>query len=290
VRTEPTTVGTSLNGGKPVIRWAGGKRLIVPRLLDFLPKTYGAYFEPMVGSGALFFALRPKNAVLADVNSELINFYTVIKNNPNDFFETVRQIRASKRTYYRLRESCPSSALERAARFFYLVRLSWNGLYRVNQAGRFNVPFGGRRPKELVPLSAILDASEALRNARLVCGSFEETTTLAEAGDLIYFDPPYPKGATSDNGFARYHETKFDLANHKQLSIHARSLADRGVYILITEAENERILELYDGEFKVHLIESQSLIAADADRRGTVREAIITSYPIDIRRGFTAAT
>lgn len=281
MRTEPTTVGTSLNGGKPVIRWAGGKRLIVPRLLDFLPKTYGTYFEPMVGSGALFFALRPKNAVLADVNSELINFYTVIKNKPNDFFETVRQIRASKKTYYRLRESCPSSALERAARFFYLVRLSWNGLYRVNRQGQYNVPFGGRNPKNLVTLDAILDASRALENACLTCGDFGQTTREAKSGDLVYLDPPYPKGAADGNGFDRYSETKFTLEDHKRLARIAAALADRGVHVLITEASRKEIVSLYSDAFYRKCIRTSSLIAADSRRRRDTYEVVLTSCRTD---------
>ncbi|MCZ6673452.1 MAG: Dam family site-specific DNA-(adenine-N6)-methyltransferase [Verrucomicrobia bacterium] len=265
---------------RPLIRWVGGKRLIVPKLLDLLPKTFGTYFEPMIGSGALFFSLRPKRAVLGDINPELINFYKVIKDNHDGFYRAVQKLRASKRNYYTMRVSKPVSPLGKAVRFFYLIRLSWNGLYRVNRDGEFNVPFGGRCPEDLIAIQVILNAADALRKARLVGGDFEKTTAIARAGDLVYLDPPYPKGAVADNGFDRYHKTKFTLDEHKRLFAHARRLANRGVYVLLTEAPTERIIGLYDGEFNIQLVKSQSLIAADCEFRGSVNEAVITSYKV----------
>jgi len=272
--------GSTSSFQNPLIRWAGGKRLIVHRLTHFLPRTFGTYFEPMLGSGALFFALRPSSSVLADVNLELVNFYKVVKSAPLNFYRAIHPLRATKTGYYRLRQTSPSSRLARAARFFYLIRLSWNGLYRVNRKGEFNVPFGGRRPKELITLLAILGASQTLRKARLLCGDFEITTALAKPGDLVYFDPPYPKGASSDNGFARYHETGFTLEDHKRLSAHARTLAKRGVHVLVTEAATRHIRTLYEDDFNVRLVRSRSLIAASSDCRRAVYEAVITSYPV----------
>lgn len=275
-----STDGTKINYGKPVIRWAGGKRLIVSRLLDFLPKTFGTYFEPMIGSGALFFALGPRRAVLADVNPELMNFYKVIQTDPRLFYSAISLLRASRSRYYQLRKADPSSQLNRAVRFFYLIRLSWNGIYRVNREGKFNVPFGGRSPKELVTLEAIEKASRALKKVHLLCGDFEETTATARAGDLVYLDPPYPKGAVTDNGFDRYHKTKFTLDDHKRLHDHAQRLAARGVYVLMTEAPTRDIIGLYDGQFNIELVKSTCLIAADSESRGFVNEAVITSYKI----------
>lgn len=266
--------------GTPLIRWAGGKRLIVPRLTRFLPRKFGTYFEPMVGSGALFFALNPSSAVLADVNPELINFYQIIKSRPNHFYRAIQPLRASKAKYYRLRATSPSSPLGRAVRFFYLIRLSWNGLYRVNRTGDFNVPFGGRRPKELVSLPAILSTSSALRNVRLLCGDFKTTTALAKPDDLIYFDPPYPRGAVGDNGFARYAKERFNLEDHRRLADHAAELADRGVHVLVTEAGRKGFLKLYSKAFYIHLLRSPSLIAATNSSRRDAYEAILTSYRV----------
>ena len=263
---------------KPLIRWAGGKRSIVPTLLSFLPEKYGCYFEPMLGGGALFFAISLNAAVIADINPELVNFYKVIKQKPQQFREAIKELRALKTTYKKFRKSSPSVSLERAVRFFYLIRLSWNGVYRVNRRGEFNVPFGARRPKTLITRESIVAASKALRGARLLCGDFEKTTDDVKAGDLVYLDPPYPKGAEANNGFNRYHPTKFILKDHKRLSTHAERLANKGAYVLITEAASEEILALYNNCFQVHFIESHSLIAADTEARGKVQEAIITSY------------
>jgi len=273
--------GRTLPPRHPLIRWAGGKRLIVRKLESFLPPSFGTYFEPMLGSGALFFALRPESSVLADMNPELVNFYRVIKTAPVSFYRAIHPLRASKARYYRLRKTCPSSQLTRAIRFFYLIRLSWNALYRVNKSGQFNVPFGGRWPKDLAGLPEILSASRALRKARILCGDFATTTALAKPGDFVYFDPPYPKGASSDhNGFARYHETGFTLEDHKRLSLHARTLAEKGVHVLITEAATRKIRNLYRDDFQEQLVRSRSLIAASSRWRRTVYEAVFTSYPV----------
>lgn len=277
---SPPTHSTIADLSKPLIRWAGGKRSIANKLHDFLPKTFGTYFEPMVGGGALFFSLDPERAVLADVNPELINLYKVIRSEPFNFYRRIRRLRASKAAYYRLRDWYPSEPLDKAVRFFYLIRLSWNGLYRVNRKGRFNVPFGGRYPSKLVSLQLILAASQALQKARLRHGDFQKTTATARAEDLVYMDPPYPKGAVADNGFDRYYKTKFTLDEHKRLAAHARRLADKGVYVLMTEAPTEKILGLYDGEFNIQLVQSQSLIAANSESRRCVNEAVITSYDV----------
>ena len=187
----------------PPIRWAGGKRLLVALLQKFLPQTYNRYYEPMVGSGALFFALGPGQAVLGDINCDLMNLYQVLRSRAEEFAEGLRALRASRTGYYRVRSTCPDTTLDRAIRFFYLIRLSWNGIYRVNQRGGFNVPFGGRRPRVLIAPSHLSSVAQRLRAARFRCGDFISTTQDSQAGDLIYFDPPYPRGAAG-NGFARY--------------------------------------------------------------------------------------
>ena len=265
----------------PLIRWAGGKRLIANQLTNYLPRAFNAYIEPMIGSGAVFFTLKPKSAVLADLNPELVNFYKVIKTLPKDFYDAVHQLKATKTMYYRVRNEVPLSPLARAVRFFYLVRLSWNGLYRVNKLGGFNVPFGGRRPKQLITLSSVLNISNALKESRLVCGDFESTTAMAKRGDLVYFDPPYPKGATYNNGFSRYHETGFNFEDHERLSQYAFKLMSKGVHVLITESATRRLINLYKADFHIRLVRSKSLIAADSNRRRLVFESIITSYPVE---------
>lgn len=283
MKIESLTPETTLKGTKPLIRWAGGKRLILSRLQDFLPKTYGTYFEPMLGSGALFFALNPKRAVLADVNPELINFYQILRSQPRALYSAIRQLRASKRSYYYIRGLLPSSRVDKAARFFYLIRLSWNGIYRVNKQGKFNVPFGGRKPKELVTFDAIEETSRALKTAHLLRGEFEDTTATARAGDLVYLDPPYPKGAVNGNGFARYSQMGFTVDDHKQLAKWAAKLADLGVHVIITEAARSEFIKLYSRSFHRKYIRTYSLIAAESEYRRQTYEVILTSYRIAVR-------
>jgi len=262
----------------PPIRWAGGKRLLVKRLLLFLPEKYQAYYEPMVGGGALFFSLAPKSAFLADINSDLINFLQVLKTKPTQLYKAIHLLKPDVAKYYSLRNERPSSTLNRAIRFFYLVRLSWNGLYRVNKQGSFNVPYGYREPQKLWSLEPALSAANVLRNANLKSGDFELTTATAKSNDLVYFDPPYPRGTSNGHGFARYSPNGFTYEDHKRLARHAARLADRGIHVLITEAARKEILQLYSDEFCVTLVRNQSLIAANSHFRRDAYEAIITSY------------
>jgi len=262
----------------PVVRWAGGKRLLVPRLVHYLPASFKRYFEPMVGSGALFFYLQPRRSVLGDLNPELVNFYQVLKARPRQLHRAIARFNPSKTAYYAARDSSPVSSLSRAARFFFLVRLSWNGLYRVNKHGWFNVPFGGRRPHTLVLLPHLLAASSALQTANIHHGDLTDTTRDARRGDLVYFDPPYPRGALEGNGFDRYASRIFRLEDHRRLADHATQLAARGIHVLITEAARKEILNLYPRTFRVAIVRGQSRIASDpADRRKSY-EAILTSY------------
>lgn len=263
----------------PPIRWAGGKRLLTHRLLQFVPKQFGRYYEPMAGSGALFFALCPKNGMVGDINKDLINFYRVLRSQPRRLYSEVHRNNPDRATYYNIRSQQPSSALEKAARFLFLIRLSWNGLYRVNKQGQFNVPYGGRAPSQLISLEKILRASKSLKGSELSCGDFEVTAARARAGDFVFFDPPYPKGASIGNGFARYNEMGFSLDDHRRLASFASRLADQGVHVMITEAAKKEILKHFSRDFQITLVRKPSLIAAESQYRRDACEAILTSYP-----------
>lgn len=267
---------------KPLIRWAGGKRSLADRLSRFLPTTYARYYEPMIGGGALFFAVNPKRAVLADINPELMNFYKILKNHPSELHTVFRRFRANKKSYYVVRAQKLTSSIRRAARLLYLIRLSWNGLYRVNRQGYFNVPYSYRRPKQLLTVERLLSASKVLKGARLVCGDFEISTADIEPEDFVYFDPPYPKGAASGNGFARYSATGFTLEDHRRLARYASKLADRGAHVMITEACRKEILNLYSRSFHQILVRNRSLIAGDSTARRDAYEAVLTSYRVNI--------
>ncbi len=217
--------------------------------------------------------------MLGDVNEDLIQFYKALKHFPHKLCREILAMPPTQRSYYRIRGMVPSGSIASAARFYYLIRLAWNALYRVNKRGEFNVPFGGRRPKQLLKVPVALQAARKLRSAKLVSGDFASTSASARRGDFVYFDPPYPKGSLNGNGFARYHEIGFTLDDHTRLARHAQKLARRGVNVMVTLAARRNLLTLYPS-FDVHLFRSKSLIAADGASRRNAYEAVLLSYPL----------
>lgn len=174
----------------PFLKWAGGKRWLSQRILDLAGPIEGRYIEPFLGGGAVFFALKPERALLSDINAELINAYMVIKVDPGRVYALLKehQFRHSKKYYYSIRDYQPRCEYRKAARFIYLNRTCWNGLYRVNLKGQFNVPIG-TKSAVLLPTDDWDALSTLLRSARIVCGDFEETIAQAVEGDLVFCRP-----------------------------------------------------------------------------------------------------
>ena len=263
---------------RPPLRWAGSKFGLLPKIVSLFPKTVNRYFEPMLGGGSVFFALKPKNALLADENEELINFYKVLRNYNNEFIDHVLKLRPSKDEYYKLREQNPIGSFERAVRFIYLNRLSWNGLYRVNQTGRYNVPFGGRLPKTLWSKEHLLHCSSILKNADLQVQDYTDTLSMCGPLDFVFVDPPYPKGITEGLGFNRYNAVPFRADHHKNLSEILNGLAAKKVQIMLTLGNDGSLLKLYSKPFQIIKIASKSLISCNGDTRGTTVEYILRNY------------
>jgi DNA adenine methylase len=263
----------------PVLRWAGGKRRLVPHLVKLLPTEWNTYAEPMAGSAALFFYLAPEKAVLADVNPELINFYRVLRNDTRSLIRRLTSLKASKDLYYKMRRRKAKSALERAVRFAYLNRLCWNGLHRVNREGNFNVPMGSRLPRELWERSALLEAARLLKHARLVHADFGVTLRGLGKRDFAFIDPPYPRGASDGYWFNRYSKNVFTLEDHRRLGRSAEALHRRGALMMILLASDAQIMSCYPSLFKRRdFLESKSLISGRPSSRGTVREVVLTNY------------
>lgn len=239
---------------------------------------WNRYYEPMAGGAALFFRRRPVSATLADVNSELMNFYGVLKCNFDELHRALRRLRASRELYYQFRRSQPRSALSRAVRFAYLNRLAWNGLYRVNRAGRFNVPIGDRLPDKLWNFEELQDASRALSDASLLTGDFSHVLRYARCGDFVFVDPPYPRGAVDDVGFNRYTSGFFDANDHGRLSKTISRLSDRGVLVMLLLADRRRLRSIYPTEMNSYSSTSNTLIACSGDGRRAVRELILVNY------------
>ncbi len=261
----------------PFLKWAGGKRWLVNRHLNTVPASYNRYIEPFLGSAAMFFSLEPGEAILADLNHELIATYSAIKDNWRGVASLLGryQHRHSKAFYYEMRDSNPSSASARAARFIYLNRTCWNGLYRVNLRGEFNVPKG---TKESVVLETdnFRRVSLALQRASLVSSDFKPIIQQARKGDLIFADPPYVT-SHSNNGFLKYNEKLFSWDDQVRLRDCLLEAKNNGVHILATNADSPPIRRLYEDSFTVRTITRSSIIAAGSDKRGTVHELLIMS-------------
>jgi DNA adenine methylase len=197
----------------PFLKWAGGKRWLAPRLQDLVPKSYNRYFEPFLGSGATFFALNPEFATLSDTNAELINCYCSIRDDPSQIISLLKthKSRHSRDYYYQMRRVELSEKIERAARFIYLNRTCWNGLYRVNLNGIFNVPIGTKD-------SVVLDTDDfskiscLLKSIVIECCDFEHSIDKAVDGDFVFVDPPYT-ARHNHNGFIKYNEHLFSWAD-----------------------------------------------------------------------------
>ena len=262
---------------KPFLKWAGGKRwLFSPEFKDQLPK-FDRYIEPFLGGGAGFFALNPPNAILGDINPELINLYREIRANPLRIERGLKHLQEhhSKRTYYTIRSRGYSPGTLGAIRTLYLNRTCWNGLFRLNMKGPFNVPIGTK--------TAIFDATEefseyanVLRNSELRCGDFEEIIDCGKSGDLIFVDPPYTV-KHNVNGFVKYNEAIFSWADQERLAAALVRAKSRGAAVVLTNADHESVRTLYCG-FGTHTSVSRaSVISGKASGRSQTTEFLLVA-------------
>jgi len=268
---------------KPFLKWAGGKRWLIPSLIDKLP-SFQTYYEPFLGSAGLFFAIAPKHAVLSDSNPELINCYRCIRDHCEDVIRILRRLKRDTKTYYRIRDKLYSKTdkFHRAAYFIYLNKTCWNGLYRVNLQGRFNVPAGRIDPSvEVFDESQLLVASRMLKRAKLKCCDFEKAVKEAKANDLVYFDPPYIT-THLNNGFIKYNSKLFHHSDDLRLARTAHKLANNHSAVIVSNASHPLISQQYDGPFYKTEIKRKSAIAADPSRRCKFTELLITTFPIKI--------
>lgn len=266
----------------PFLKWAGGKRWFASRYLDVIPAHFERYIEPFLGSGALFFALRPKLAILSDLNEDLIETFLAIKKNWRAVVLALRRYQRlhSKTFYYQVRSSVPRSAATRAARFIYLNRTCWNGLYRVNTRGQFNVPIGTKH-NVLLDADDLCHVSALLKRAALMTSDFERIICQARRGDLIFADPPYVT-AHSQNGFLKYNEKLFSWEDQVRLRDTLLDAKKRGAIVVATNADTSPIRELYADHFKVLSASRPSVISSDAKYRGRTSELIICAGGQDL--------
>jgi DNA adenine methylase len=234
---------------EPLLKWAGGKRQLLPQLRQHVPLQFNRYIEPMIGGGALFFALSPNRAVISDSNPELVNFYRTVVSDMDGIVRRYEAWTFAEETFYELRglSFYDLDPVEAAARTLYLNRSFYNGLYRVNRKGEFNVPWGRYKRPHKIDQRKWQKAREVLSRAEIHLGDYKDVVrAVSQAGDFIFLDPPYvPIGPYSD--FKRYTRTQFCEADHAEMAALARELADKDCHVLITNSNHPLVHDLYRG-------------------------------------------
>jgi len=273
---------------RPFLKWAGGKGQMLAQYEAFFPaEPGGAYFEPFVGSGAVFFHLQPRGLFerysLSDANAELVNLYQVVRDQPDALLACLydHAIRHTPEYYYavRARDRNPgwadASPVERAARMLYLNRTCYNGLWRVNGRGEFNVPLGRYRKPDIYRPEKILAASRALQHATITACPFDSVLECARPGDFVYFDPPYVPVSQTAN-FTNYSADTFGEAEQRRLAEVFATLAARGCRVMLSNSDTPLVHELYAG-FRIERVLARRAINSKAGRRGEVYEVVVLS-------------
>jgi len=268
---------------RPVLKWAGGKSRSLPDILSALPSEIGTYYEPFIGGAAVFFALasekRFKKAVVSDRNPALIDVYSGLKKDPEGIIKVLRTYVHDHDEYYRIRSLDPRSLdpCERAARMIFLNKTGYNGLYRVNSRGEFNVPFGRYKNPNFCDEDNLRLASRALARVKILVGDFEEVIDDAAAGDAVYFDPPYDPVSKTAN-FTAYHHVEFGREDHERLKDAFDELAARGISVVLSNSDTEFTNRLFS-HWRPKKIQVSRPINSKATHRGSVKELLVVSQP-----------
>jgi DNA adenine methylase len=284
---------TTFEPATPILKWVGGKRTLLPEIQKLLhkPEPGKRFFEPFLGGGAVIFSQTIDNQLIAgDVNTELINLYEVVKSKPKELVRKLKEFRNDEEFYYKIRNMdrtqgwSSTSAVTRAARVLYLNKTCFNGLYRVNQSGQFNTPFGSYvRPNivneiEIYRLHNFLTSKTSTGKDRveILNASYKELARMGKSGDSFYFDPPYvPISPTAS--FTSYQSQGFSLADQEALRDEAARLVQKGARVLLSNSDNEIVRELYKDKniFKIHTVGISRGIAAKASSRKRITEVLI---------------
>lgn len=269
VKDETTT--------RPFLKWPGGKQWLVPHLVRALAeRDHRRYIEPFFGSGALFFSLKPRLAIISDINGELVCCLRAVRSNPTEVLRQLALFKSSKEHYEWVRSWKPRTPAQQAARLIYLLRTSWGGLYRLNSKGAFNVPYGDSGRPFIVP-EQVIAASRALRNASIRCSDFEDIVAEAKHGDLVYADPPYSVATTDKEFFGRYTSMPFGWADQERLGHSLHRAARKGVAVILSGMWSGELLELYPGWW-AQRISRYSAVAAEPKNRRIVSETLIANF------------
>lgn len=266
---------------KPFLRWAGGKSWLTNYIDNFLPETINNYYEPFLGGGSVFFYLKSKGLIngtcyLSDTNEELINAYKVLKSNPIELFELLKKQKNTEKEYYKIRSSICTSNLERAARFLFLNKTSFNGIYRVNKNGEYNVPFGHRKLKNLYDFEQLEKTSQSLKKCFFSVMDFKKVVLKASKNDFIFFDPPYTV-AHENNGFIQYNQSLFSWDNQIELSKLLLKVKEKEANFILTNACHASIEDIYNDKGNKTILTRSSTIGGIGANRTRYNELIYTN-------------
>lgn len=261
---------------RPFVKWAGGKSGILADLVKYIPE-YRTYYEPFLGGGALFFALQPQQAILADSNGELINTYKVVRNELTTLISILSEYPNDKEFFLQIRAKNPMelSDLERAARFIYLNKTCYNGLYRVNKRNEFNTPFGNYKNPKICDLGVLRIASKALQNAELIATYFENSLKDVTQDSFVYLDPPYLQ--VKGDSFVSYSKRGFDLESHEKLADEFDRMHQLGAKVMLSNSDTVWANVRYQA-YNIIKVKNRRSINSNGAGRGKVSELLILNY------------
>lgn len=285
--TVPSPTLPNARDAKPFVKWVGGKQQLLTQFEAFYPKDFKRYFEPFVGGGAVFFHFwnkrrLPDQVFLFDNNGELVNVYCTIRDRLQELINLLSTYKTNhnKEYYYKIRnldrQPVKLGDIERAARTIYLNRTCYNGLYRVNSKGQFNVPIGSYKNPEILFKKVLQSASEALQNVCVEVKDFREVVNLAHPGDFFYFDPPYDP-VSNTASFTSYTANSFRDQDQKDLAAVFTRLTDMGCYCMLSNSHTPFILELYQ-KFRIEIVYAKRAVNSDANGRGAIKEVVVLNY------------
>jgi DNA adenine methylase len=273
---------------KPYLKWAGGKRQLLPEIKRYIPQKYDMYFEPFIGAGAVFFSQQPKKAIINDANSQLVTTYQVIKENVEALIEelNIHILNNNEAYYYQIREQDRNanfnqlSNIQKAARLIYLNKTCYNGLYRVNSQGLFNVPYGKYKNPTICDMPVLRAISTYLNsnNIQILNGDFADSITTATKNSFVYLDPPYH--SPSNTNFTGYQAEGFNEQEQIRLRDTILELTARGTKCLLSNSDTQFIRDLYQDNtiFTIETVTATRAINADANGRGRVNEVLIKNW------------
>jgi len=261
----------------PFIRWAGGKSWLVSRLRHVIPRKFNNYHEPFLGGGAMFFAIMPPNkAFLSDANRDLINAYKQLKRNPESVIEHLKSFGRSESAYYKIRSAESDDKFWLAARFIYLNKMSYNGIYRVNRHGVFNVPYGHNDNAPIYDRKNLSLVSKNLKKAKILCQDFAGLEDKIEKNDFLFLDPPYTV-AHSNNGFIEYNQRLFTWKDQIRLADFISLIRKRKAKFVLTNAFHESVEKQFGRLGNIHEIPRSSTVTSIIEKRSLTKEYLITN-------------